>query len=167
MDFETPITVWQISIRLAAAALCGAVVGWEREAHRKPAGLRTNMLVCMGSAVFTVISLNIIHHVTDPSVINSDPIRLVSGIISGIGFLGAGAILRNDGTVHGITTAATVWVVGSVGIACGLGLYKVASVATFFTLVILAAIGFLSDRLNIGDAEDSHDSASATPKQDA
>ncbi len=105
------------------------------------------MLVCMGSAMFTVISLNLLGGLEGLPDTASDPLRMVSGIISGIGFLGAGAILREDGYVHGITTAATVWVVGALGVACGLGLYKIAVVGTAFALTILLVIGVLESKV--------------------
>ncbi len=121
-----------IVYRLLLAAALGAIVGLEREIRRKPAGLRTNLFICMGSALFTLLSQEIARRFGQ-----SDPTRIVSNLIPGIGFIGAGAIIRERGTVVGLTTAATIFVVASVGMAVGAGLWMT---AIFTTLVILGAL---------------------------
>jgi putative Mg2+ transporter-C (MgtC) family protein len=118
--------------RLLTAALLGAVLGFEREVKHKTAGLRTNILIAVGSALFTVMSLELA-----PS---GDPTRIAAQIVTGIGFLGAGAILRTSGGVQGLTTAATVWVNGAVGIAAGGGAYHLAFIATAITVVTLVIL---------------------------
>jgi putative Mg2+ transporter-C (MgtC) family protein len=136
----------EIAIRLAVAAICGAAIGFERENQRKPAGLRTHMLVAIGSAAFTLASLQ-----TDQMEnlnmggprIPMDPSRVIQGIAGGIGFLGAGAILRSNGSVYGLTTAATIWVVGAVGICCGLGNYALAATTSVLVVLIAGSLGFL------------------------
>jgi putative Mg2+ transporter-C (MgtC) family protein len=120
----------QIAGRLLLAALLGGVVGLERELRRKAAGLRTNMLICLGSALFTLLSEEIAKR------FGGDGARVASQLIPGIGFIGAGAILRERGSVVGLTTAATIFVVASVGMATGAGLYVT---AVFATLLILGA----------------------------
>ena len=110
----------ELTLRLVVALLLGAVIGWERELQRMPAGFRTHALVSLGSAIFTVISA---YAFTGPG---SDPTRIAAQIVSGIGFLGGGAILHYGGTVRGLTTAASLWSVAAVGMAAGAGMYVVA-----------------------------------------
>lgn len=120
--------------RIMLSAGLGAVMGIEREIRRKPAGLRTNILICLGSALFTSVSI----HMGDPV---HTPDRIAAQIVTGIGFLGAGTILRARGTVHGMTTAATIWVNAGVGMAVGAGQYLAATIATASTIVVLAILG--------------------------
>jgi putative Mg2+ transporter-C (MgtC) family protein len=125
-----PIEV-EIVLRLLLAAALGAVIGYQRERAAKPAGLRTHVLICVGAALFTVASL----FGFGPA---ADPARVAAGVLVGIGFLGAGAIIRRgEGVVEGLTTAATIWVVAAIGLAAGAGLYLVSGVATAITLIIL------------------------------
>jgi len=113
------------------AAVLGMIVGFERFHAHKPAGLRTHMLVCIGSALFTVISIYGFGDGVDPS-------RVAAGIVAGIGFLGAGAIIHaQDGGLHGLTTASSIWAVAAIGMAAGTGMYVVAAVATGIVLVVL------------------------------
>ena len=116
--------------RLVAAAILGAVIGIERERHDHPAGIRTHLLVSIGSAAFTVLSI----YSFGPG---SDPGRVAAQIVTGIGFLGAGAILKGGGTIHGLTTAASLWVVAAVGMAAGAGAWGVAVATTVIVLVSL------------------------------
>src|ERR1043166_3198145 len=122
--------------RLLLAAGLGAALGLEREYHQKPAGLRTNMLIVMGSALFTMVSIEFAHG-------NGASDRVAAQIVTGIGFLGAGAILRGargNPSVHGLTTAATIWVNAAIGMAVGVGLQAVAMATAAVTLVILAVV---------------------------
>lgn len=133
-----------IIYRLLLAAVLGGIVGLEREIRRKPAGLRTNMFICMGSALFTLLSGEIAQRFGDAT-----STRIVSNLIPGIGFIGAGAIIRERGTVVGLTTAATIFMVASIGMAVGAGL---AVTGIFTTLVILAALivlGWVEDRFSL------------------
>ena len=116
--------------RLIAAAVLGAVIGIERERHEHPAGIRTHMLVSIGSAAFTVLSIYAFGE-------GSDPGRVAAQIVTGIGFLGAGSILKGGGTVHGLTTAASLWVVAAVGMAAGAGAWGVAVATTIIVLISL------------------------------
>jgi putative Mg2+ transporter-C (MgtC) family protein len=122
-------------LKLLAAVLLGGVIGYERETDAKPAGLRTMTLVSLGSCLFTISSLNIgaISGGGGPV----DPGRIAAGIVTGIGFLGAGAILRSSGHVLGLTTAASIWLVAAVGMAVGLGLYPEAVIATLIGFIVL------------------------------
>jgi len=115
-------------LRLCISVALGGLIGFEREKMVKPAGLRTNMLVCLGSCLFTLVS------VTGFSV---DPARVAAGIVTGIGFLGAGSIIATGGQITGITTAATLWVVASIGLAVGIGEYTLAIVSTILVYLIL------------------------------
>ena len=119
--------------RLLLSAALGAALGLEREYRRKPAGLRTNILIAIGSALFTILSVSLTTGTGDPS-------RVAGQIVTGIGFLGGGAILRNRDTVHGMTTAATIWVNAAIGVACGIGQYELATVSTALTLVVLVVL---------------------------
>ena len=125
----------QLILRLLLAAGLGAAIGLEREIRHKPAGLRTNILIALGSALFTIMSVEF------SDLHGGSPDRVAAQIVTGIGFLGAGAIMRHRESVHGLTTAATIWVNAAVGVAAGSGEYVMASVATAITLVVLAALG--------------------------
>jgi len=128
-------------LRLLLAAGLGAAIGVERELRQKAAGLRTNMLIAVGSALFTVVSIELAR-------VGGTPDRVAAQIVSGIGFLGAGSILRSGKSVHGMTTAATIWVNAAVGMAAGAGLYGLATAATIITLVVLAALPFVEQFLD-------------------
>lgn len=127
--------------RLLMACAMGGAIGVEREWRRKASGLRTNMLLCLGCAFFTLLSAVLAGEG------NPDKGRVAANIVQGIGFLGAGLILHSKNRVLGLTSAATVFVVASIGMACGAGLYLEAALATVITLVSLQAIGVLESRL--------------------
>jgi putative Mg2+ transporter-C (MgtC) family protein len=120
----------EMALRLLLATFLGAVIGFQRELSGKEAGLRTNILISLGSALFTVLSIY--------GFLGSDPARVAAGVATGIGFIGAGVILhRTGGVVTGLTTAATIWAVAGIGMAAGAGLYIVSAVATALALVVL------------------------------
>ncbi len=133
-----------IILRLTIAAACGALIGIERDVHRRPAGIRTSMFVCLAAALFTVLSGEIAHLLGD-----TGSTRIASNIVQGIGFLGAGAILREAGGVTGLTTAATIFVEAAIGMAAGGGLYRVAAYATGLVLFGLLVLGWLARRFNL------------------
>lgn len=118
-------------LKLLLALILGGIIGWERQAHEKPAGFRTNVLICIGSALFTILSVKI------GNLQGSDPSRIASQIVTGIGFLGAGAIIRHGEAVLGLTTAATIWLVASVGVGVGAGYYGLSSVGALLALCVL------------------------------
>ncbi len=134
--------------KLLLASLLGGAVGLERELAGKPAGLRTNILICVGAALFTQLSLDLAQvgfaHDGHPY---GDTTRITAQIVSGIGFLGAGAILHGGGAVVGLTTAATIWVVGAIGAAVGAGMYVDACGATALMMMILVGLRPLEARL--------------------
>lgn len=127
-------------IRLIVAAILGGIIGLERQLRHKPAGLRTNLFICFGSAMFTVLSDQL------AGSLGGDHTRVAAQIIPGIGFIGAGSILHARGSVVGLTTAATLFVVASVGMAAGGGLYMTAIFATGVILIALALLGRLERR---------------------
>jgi putative Mg2+ transporter-C (MgtC) family protein len=123
--------------------LLGGVIGLERELKHKPAGLRTNMFICFGSAMFTILSVELAGEFT------GDHTRIAAQIIPGIGFIGAGSILHSRGSVTGITTAATLFVVASIGMAAGGGLYLPAIFATLLIFLALEVLGWFEERFNL------------------
>lgn len=128
-----PTSIVDVFLRLALAAGLGGAIGLEREYRQKPAGLRTNMLIALGSALFAILSVEL-------GASAGSPDRIAAQVVSGIGFLGAGAILRSGQNVHGLTTAATIWVNAAIGMAAGLGAYSVAAGGATLTLVVLALL---------------------------
>jgi len=139
-----------LAMRLLLAALFGALIGVEREHHERPAGMRTHLLVAVGSAVFTVLSIDAF-----PSP-NSDPARVAAQIVTGIGFLGAGAIIKDGLTVKGLTTAASLWVVAAVGMAAGAAAWGVAIAATIIVILSLWPLRYLEDVLFKGRQHEGH-----------
>ena len=141
--FATPDQLVRVLVRLVAAAFVGAIIGLQRQHAHKPAGLRTHMLVSLGSAVFVLAPLEL--HVPIGEVG-----RVIQGVAAGIGFIGAGAILkRNDESdVQGLTTAAGIWLTAGVGVAIGLGAIGVALLAMLLTWFILSVIGHFERRMN-------------------
>jgi len=122
---------------IVLAVAFGGIIGLERELSRKPAGLRTNVLICIGAAVFTIISRHL------GAAAGDSITRITAQIVTGVGFLGAGAIIQDRGGIHGLTTAATIWLVASVGMACGAGLYRLAVMVTIITIFVLFVLGKL------------------------
>ena len=118
---------FDIFLRLVIAIALGALIGFERELKHRPAGLRTHMLVSLGAAIFTIISLSF----------DIEPARIAAGIVAGIGFLGAGNIIAHKGHVRGITSAATLWVVAGIGLSVGMGEFLIAIVSALFVFAIL------------------------------
>ena len=135
-----------LSVRLLVAAVLGLAIGFEREIHGHPAGLRTHMLVALGSALFTVLSI----HGFNSQALGAppDPTRIAAQIVSGIGFLGAGAILKDGIVIRGLTTAASLWATSAVGMAAGAGEYVIGAVGTAVILVSLGPINAIADRLH-------------------
>jgi putative Mg2+ transporter-C (MgtC) family protein len=143
-EFLTP----ELWVKLALSIACGAAIGLERELHDKPAGLRTNMMICVGSTLITMVSLHIALAYSQRQVVVGDPGRIAGEMISGIGFLGAGAIIQSRGSVQGLTTAATIWFLAGIGLAIGSGFYAPAIATTVILLGILAALGWLENRIS-------------------
>jgi len=147
---------FELAIRLLVAAVLGAAIGFEREIHAHPAGMRTHLLVSEGSAIFTVLSIYGFVGVL-PSGEGSppDPTRIAAQIVSGIGFLGAGAILKSGTSIRGLTTAASLWATAAVGVAVGAGEYAVGAVGTAIVLFSLWPLNRVADRIRAVGRSDS------------
>ena len=135
---------YNLVLRLLLAAALGGMIGLEREHSGKPAGFRTNMLICLGAALLTEISFYVASMASAPG---ADPARIAAQIVSGIGFLGAGSILHSRGSVTGLTTAATLWVVAAIGMAVGARAYLAAVVVTSLVMLALMLLGRVEDHL--------------------
>ena len=138
------LSLHEIILRLTVAAALGAIIGLERVVRRRPAGVRTSLFICLATALFTILSSEIAHRFGD-----SSGTRIASNIVQGIGFLGAGAILRGSGGVVGMTTAATIFVEAAIGMAAGGGLYAVAGYSTALVLFGLTVIGWAEQYFNL------------------
>jgi putative Mg2+ transporter-C (MgtC) family protein len=145
-----PTLNWDESLlRLALAAVLGGLIGVERELREREAGLRTHLLVALGSALFTIVGAYGFHAFLDSgaNVVRADPTRIAAQIVTGIGFLGAGAIIRQGLSVRGLTTAATLWVVAAVGLAAGAGYYSAAVITTGLVLIALYPLRIMAYRI--------------------
>ncbi len=155
-----PTLNWDESLlRLALAAVLGGLIGVERELREREAGLRTHLLVSLGSALFTIVGAYGFHESLDSgaNVVRADPTRIAAQIVTGIGFLGAGAIIRQGLSVRGLTTAATLWVVAAVGLACGAGYYSAAVITTALVLLALYPLRVIAYRILVRfRPEDGH-----------
>jgi len=138
------LTLRQIVLRLTVAAVLGAVIGTERDLRRRPAGMRTSLFVCLATALFTILSQELARLFGDTS-----GTRIASNIVQGIGFLGAGAILKEAGGRVGMTTAATIFVEAAIGMAAGGGLYVVATYTTALVLFGLVCLGWVAERFDL------------------
>lgn len=140
------VTQAEMILRLVLALILGGMVGFEREAHAKAAGFRTHILVCLGAALIMLTSM----HIFDiyKGVTGADPARIAAQVVSGIGFLGAGTIIRSRASVVGLTTAASLWTIAGVGLAIGSGLYLVGTVAAVLILISLKVLSRLQDMIS-------------------
>jgi len=127
-------------LSIILAVVLGAAIGLEREISGKAAGLRTNVMICLGAAVFTIISKQMAGETGAVT-------RIAAQIVTGVGFLGAGAIIRDRAGVLGLTTAATIWLVASIGMACGAGFHALAVISTFIAVIVLMGLGRLEKPL--------------------
>ena len=137
------ISEWELLLRLVLSCILGGIIGYERQSRRKSAGLRTNVLVCLGSCLIMVMSVEMYQEVEGKT--NADPARLAAQVVSGIGFLGAGAIMKEGLSVTGLTTAACLWVVAGVGLAVGAGFYAGALISTALVFVTLGRLSRIDD----------------------
>lgn len=162
IDF--PDNATELFFRPLVAIVCGAVLGLDREAANKPAGLRTMMMVALGSAGFTSVAFLLYDGITaSDSGARIDPMRIIDGVAGGIGFLGAGTIIQSRGSVEGITTAATIWLVGAIGVACGVGQYLLAVILASYAWTILRVVGMLQRRMEPKEKQGGSRSASNEP----
>ena len=139
--FDINYSTWEPAIRMLVAVACAAVVGWDREAQGREAGLRTHIMVALGAAGFTIIALDLFEQSASAgSGSPGEAYRIIAAVVGGVGFLGAGAIIQSAGKVRGLTTAAGIWVIAAVGIAAGAGYYLNAVIITALALVTLVVL---------------------------
>ena len=143
---EMPIGT--MAVRLVAACLAGFMMGFEREIRSRPAGLRTHMLTALAAAIFMIIAIEMISSFGGAGTTTQlDPIRVVEAVTAGTAFLAAGTIIHGRGSVHGLTTGASIWLAGAVGLACGAGYLALAAMGVVLSLLILLPIRLLESRL--------------------
>jgi putative Mg2+ transporter-C (MgtC) family protein len=155
--FETETPMLEIGLRMLAAISIGGLIGFERELRARAAGLRTNMLVALSAATFTLLTAELASEAQEASsVIRMDPMRLMEAVIAGVAFLGAGAIIRSDGgAVRGLTTGASLWMSGAIGVASGGGYYVLALGAGVMSILVLYVVGMIERRtIKGGDRRD-------------
>jgi len=147
----------EILVKVTLSVALGLIIGLEREMTNKTAGLRTHILICLGSTVFTILSLHAfdVGIVQDGVRIQNDPARIAAQIVTGIGFIGGGAVLHYGVNIYGLTTAATIWITASLGMAVGAGAYDLAIITTFMTFLVLVVVrkiesSFLSNHISKG-----------------
>lgn len=148
--------VFDYTLRLGSAALMGGIIGIDREARDRPAGLRTHMMTAMAASIFTVLTLELYAtFAAENPDSNADPIRIIEAVTAGVAFLAAGAIIQARGQVKGLTTGAGMWLAGALGVACGTENYLVALVGLFLATVILVAIRPLEAHFSTGKDKSS------------
>ena len=141
MDIEAYVDPGEVALRLGCAVAFGLLLGLDREVRGRDAGVRTHMLVALGAAVMTIIAFELYDALrARHQDVAGDPLRVIEGVVTAVGFLGGGAILRGNGEVQGLTTAANIWLCGAVGLACGAGLYVLAAIAFGFTVTIVTVM---------------------------
>ncbi|MGP4845975.1 MgtC/SapB family protein [Marinobacter sp. 1Y8] len=159
--WESEIPLLEMFIRLSVAAGLALLLGLERELRGKAAGLRSHMLVSLGASAFIMMGMHILFATAegDPSA-RIDPTRIVEGVIGGIGFLGAGSIIQSRGNIQGITTGASIWTAGAIGVACGIGNIALACMVTLLALVIMVVLGRFEHEVINGKSGKSADTTS-------
>jgi putative Mg2+ transporter-C (MgtC) family protein len=141
-DFNLYTFIFDVLLPSILAIIFGGLIGFQRETHERPAGLRTHALVCLGATVFTLVS-----YMGFPQSDNIDPSRIAAGVVTGIGFIGAGAIFKRGTLVKGVTTAASIWTAAAIGLALGTKLYYLAAIVTIIGLGILSLLKYLESRV--------------------
>lgn len=153
MDFEATFFTFfapnlgfeVVLFRIVAAAVLGGIMGLEREYRRRPAGLRTHILVATAAATFTLLTLEMMARAGDGQSTRLDPIRVVEAVTAGVAFLAAGTIIHARGHVHGLTTGAGLWLAGAIGTACAVGTFSIAVIATLLGFAVLNLLRWLED----------------------
>ncbi len=141
-------SLWaEVLFKIGMALICGSIIGGEREKKSKPAGLRTNILICLGSTMFTMLSLITAESVAIQGGWGADPGRIAAQIVTGIGFLGGGMIIQSRGSISGLTSAATIWVVAAIGVCIGLGYTILAFICTLVVFFTLYSLGHVDRRV--------------------
>ena len=144
--FETETPILELTLRMGLALVFGGMIGLERELKDRPAGLRTNMMVSLAAATFTLLAAELISESTEQSdIIRVDTLRIIDAVIAGVAFLGAGAIIHGGQDVKGLTTGASLWMAGAIGVACGGDYYVIAIVATGLAVIVLYVVSFVEN----------------------
>ncbi len=144
-----------VAARLLLAAIFGAAIGFEREWRNRPAGLRTHVLVCVASATFAILTIEIAHApMFEQDNGRFDPIRIIEAVTAGVAFLAAGAVIFARGQVHGLTTGAGLWLAGAIGVGCGLGLWQIALFSTILALAILTVLYAFERKMDLNKGDD-------------
>jgi putative Mg2+ transporter-C (MgtC) family protein len=159
-----PLPWYEVALRLSVALGCGAVIGFDREQRGHAAGLRTHMLIALGAATFALVGVCLYEELNTRALAAGhqapgDPLRTISGVVSGIGFLGAGAILHHRGRALGLTTAAGIWSVAAIGVASGTGFYFIALTVAAMAFITLAFVGLIEKHTNGENTTPSEKSA--------
>lgn len=141
------IALLDMATRLAVAIGLAMLVGLERELRGKPAGLRSHMLVSLGSAAFIIVGIGILESAAGESAAQIDPTRIVEGLVGGIGFLGAGSIIRSGDNIQGITTGASIWLAGAIGVSAGINNFPLAAMIAAMALIIMVILGYFEHKL--------------------
>ncbi|MEO0784217.1 MAG: MgtC/SapB family protein [Pseudomonadota bacterium] len=141
MNTATPLP--EIALRLLAACIAGLVLGLDREIRHHPAGLRTHMLVALGSALFALVSIELSVSLPESTEVSADPIRIVQALATAIAFLAAATIIQSGGTVKGLTTGVGLWLAGGLGVACGAGLFVIAGLGAGLALLVLLPLRWI------------------------
>lgn len=144
---RTAIPEWQIICRLVIALFLGGAIGFDREVKNRPAGLRTHMLIALAAAIFSITTLEIIANL-EKTGHTADPIRAIEAVTAGVAFLAAGSIIQSRAQISGLTTGASMWLAGAIGVACGFGFFSIAVLATALALIILVWLQNLSQKIN-------------------
>jgi putative Mg2+ transporter-C (MgtC) family protein len=139
-------------IALLVSLVLGTAVGWERQVGHKPAGLRTHVLVCLGSTLFVLLTRHIAREFGTQGM---DPTRIIHGVVTGVGFLGAGSIMRREGWVQGLTTAASIWMVSAIGVAVGTYAWTLAIAGTVLALIVLEGFRWLERKVTPTESQES------------
>lgn len=150
---RTSIPEWQILARLITALLLGGAIGIDREVKNRPAGLRTHMLIALAASIFAVTTLEIVGELEKRGH-SADPIRAIEAVTAGVAFLAAGSIIQSRAQISGLTTGASMWLAGAVGVSCGFGFYTIALLATVLALIVLVWLQSLSRKIASASATD-------------
>ena len=151
---QTTTPTLEILVRLVLAIAFGGVLGLDRELRQKAAGLRTHILVSLAAAIFTLITFEIFFQMNElMAEPRTDAIRIIEAVTAGVAFLAAGTIIQSGGAVRGLTTGASMWLAGAVGLACGGGFYVIAVLGTVLALIVLLLLGWVESRMIAGDQE--------------
>lgn len=151
---RTTIPEWQIFLRLIIALLFGGAIGIDREVKNRPAGLRTHMLIALAASIFAVTTLEIIAELEKRGH-TGDPIRAIEAVTAGVAFLAAGSIIQSRAQISGLTTGASMWLAGAIGVSCGFGLFTIAFLATALALMVLVWLQTLTRKINSASTSDS------------